>query len=108
MLSLEESSETMDIIRVVDDLYNRLLDRSFEEKQGGLDEVLAAVSYTHLDVYKRQVRRRVRLHIDLAHGDYGRRRRLHGEIQGVFYKYEGEGGGKPADEASKASAKGRD
>ncbi len=41
VLSLEEASETMDIIRVVDGLYNRLLDRHFEEKQGGLDEVLA-------------------------------------------------------------------
>ncbi|MCD2492935.1 nitric oxide reductase activation protein [Lacrimispora sp. NSJ-141] len=41
VLSLEEASDTMDIIRVVDGLYNRLLDRSFEEKQGGLDEVLA-------------------------------------------------------------------
>ena len=39
--SLEEAGETMDLIRVVDGLYNSLLDNTFEEKQGNLEEVLS-------------------------------------------------------------------
>ena len=38
---LEGAEETMDLIRVVDRLYNRLLDNTFEEKQGNLEEVLS-------------------------------------------------------------------
>lgn len=39
--ALEEASDTMDIIRTVDGLYNRLLDQTFEQKSGTLEEVLS-------------------------------------------------------------------
>lgn len=39
--ALEEASDTMDIIRTVDGLYNRLLDQPFEQKSGTLEEVLS-------------------------------------------------------------------
>ncbi|MCI8506647.1 MAG: nitric oxide reductase activation protein [Lachnospiraceae bacterium] len=39
--SLENAEETMDLIRVVDGLYNSLLDNTFEAKQGNLEEVLS-------------------------------------------------------------------
>ena len=39
--SLKKTSETMDIIRVVDDLYNSCVDPSFLKKHGDLEKVLA-------------------------------------------------------------------
>ncbi len=39
--SLEGAAGTMDLIRVVDALYNSLLDHTFEAKQGDLEEVLS-------------------------------------------------------------------
>lgn len=39
--SLEASSVTLDLIVVIDRLYNGLLDQTFEEKRGSLEEVLA-------------------------------------------------------------------
>ncbi|MCI8464493.1 MAG: nitric oxide reductase activation protein [Lachnospiraceae bacterium] len=39
--SLENAGETMELIRVVDGLYNSLLDQTFEAKQGNLEEVLS-------------------------------------------------------------------
>ncbi|MCI8274831.1 MAG: nitric oxide reductase activation protein [Lachnospiraceae bacterium] len=39
--SLENAGETMALIRVVDGLYNNLLDNTFEAKQGNLEEVLS-------------------------------------------------------------------
>lgn len=39
---LEEAKETMDLIRVVDYLYNDLIDRNFEKKHGDLQHVLDA------------------------------------------------------------------
>lgn len=41
IVSLEDTEDTMDIVRVTDELYNFLIDKSFERKHGGLDHVLA-------------------------------------------------------------------
>ena len=41
IVSLEDTEDTMDIVRVTDELYNSLIDKSFERKHGGLDHVLA-------------------------------------------------------------------
>ena len=41
IVSLEDTVDTMDIVRVTDELYNSLIDKSFERKHGGLDHVLA-------------------------------------------------------------------
>ena len=38
---LEGAAETMELIRTVDRLYNSLLDQTFEERQGSLEEVLS-------------------------------------------------------------------
>lgn len=38
--ALEDATETMDVIRVIDELYNELLDQTFERKQGKLEDVL--------------------------------------------------------------------
>lgn len=40
--SLEEAQDTMELIRTLDDLYNTVIDRSFERKHGDLDHVLSA------------------------------------------------------------------
>ena len=42
MRHLEEASDTMEIIRTVDHLYNQWIDRSFEKKHGDLEHVMAA------------------------------------------------------------------
>lgn len=42
MRRLENVSDTMEIIRTVDRLYNQWIDRSFEKKHGDLEHVLAA------------------------------------------------------------------
>ena len=39
--SLKKTEETMDIIRVVDDLYNTCIDPTFEKKHGDLEKILA-------------------------------------------------------------------
>ena len=39
--SLENAKDTMEIIRVVDGIYNDYLDKTFERKHGGLEKVLA-------------------------------------------------------------------
>ncbi len=39
--SLKNTNDTMDIIRVVDDLYNTCIDPTFEKKHGNLEKVLA-------------------------------------------------------------------
>ncbi|MCD7745696.1 MAG: nitric oxide reductase activation protein [Lachnospiraceae bacterium] len=39
--ALENSFDTIDIIRTVDTLYNTLIDKSFERKHGGLEQVLS-------------------------------------------------------------------
>ncbi|MDO5411295.1 MAG: VWA domain-containing protein [Lachnospiraceae bacterium] len=39
--SLQKAENTMDIIRTIDQVYNRIIDRTFEEKYGTLEEVLA-------------------------------------------------------------------
>lgn len=39
--SLEESTDTMDLIKVTDALYNTLIDRRFEKKHGDLEHVLS-------------------------------------------------------------------
>lgn len=44
MRTLEMAGETMEIIRVVDELYNHWIDRSFEKKHGDLEHVLAATA----------------------------------------------------------------
>lgn len=41
LAGLEETADTMEVIRVVDALYNRLVDPYFEKHHGGLDQVLA-------------------------------------------------------------------
>jgi hypothetical protein len=41
IVSLEEAEDTMALIRVTDDLYNTLIDKSFVRKHGDLDHVLA-------------------------------------------------------------------
>lgn len=41
ILKLEEAEETMDLIRVTDELYNTLIDKSFVRKHGDLEYVLA-------------------------------------------------------------------
>ena len=41
IVSLEDTEDTIDIVRVTDELYNFLIDKSFERKHGGLDHVLA-------------------------------------------------------------------
>ncbi len=41
ILALEESTDTMDLIRTTDELYNTLIDRGFERKHGDLEHVLA-------------------------------------------------------------------
>ena len=41
IVSLEDTEDTMDIVRATDELYNSLIDKSFERKHGGLDHVLA-------------------------------------------------------------------
>lgn len=38
---LQHAESTMDIIRTVDQIYNRVIDRTFEEKYGTLEDVLA-------------------------------------------------------------------
>ena len=40
ILCLEDAAETMELIRVTDDLYNTLIDKSFERKHGNLEHVL--------------------------------------------------------------------
>lgn len=42
--SLENAEDTMDIIRATDQLYNILIDKSFERKHGDLDHVLAVTA----------------------------------------------------------------
>lgn len=39
--SLEESGDTMDLIRTVDEIYNAVLDKTFEKKKGTLDQVMS-------------------------------------------------------------------
>ncbi len=40
--SLEESGDTMDLIRTVDEIYNAVLDKTFEKKKKGtLDQVMS-------------------------------------------------------------------
>ena len=39
--SLKQTEDTMDIIRVVDDLYNTCIDPTFEKKHGDLEKILA-------------------------------------------------------------------
>lgn len=41
ILKLEEAKETIELIRVTDELYNTLIDKSFVRKHGDLDHVLA-------------------------------------------------------------------
>jgi len=41
LAGLEESYDTMDIIRVVDQLYNQIVDAHFEKRKGTLEDVLA-------------------------------------------------------------------
>ncbi len=41
VLKLEEAKETIELIRVTDELYNTLIDKSFVRKHGDLDHVLA-------------------------------------------------------------------
>ena len=38
---LQNAENTMDIIRTIDQIYNRIIDKTFEEKHGTLEEVLA-------------------------------------------------------------------
>lgn len=38
---LEEVSDTMDLIRTVDEIYNTVLDKTFEKKKGTLEDVMA-------------------------------------------------------------------
>ena len=42
--ALEDASETMEIIRAVDRLYNGLLDSGFEKRQGSLEDVLSVTT----------------------------------------------------------------
>lgn len=39
--SLEEADDTMDLIRTVDEIYNAVLDKTFEKKKGTLEDVMA-------------------------------------------------------------------
>ncbi len=41
LAGLEESNDTMDIIRVVDQLYNKIVDPHFEKNHGDLEKILA-------------------------------------------------------------------
>lgn len=38
---LQNAGDTMDIIRTIDQIYNRIIDKTFEEKHGTLEDVLA-------------------------------------------------------------------
>lgn len=50
---LQETTETMDIIRCVDNIYNSAIDRGFEREHGSLEQVLA-VSMAELKKYEWQ------------------------------------------------------